>query len=418
MCLATTASGQHDAGERKGASGLTEALETLRHDVRTWLEANAPRCWREACTDHQAFLDTQRGWFAKLVEGGYAVPHWPAEWPGGGRSLAEQKVIYEEFARADTPRLLLSFMSTYHAASTLFEWGSAAQQQQYIPRILEGEIWCQGFSEPNAGSDLAALTTRAERRGDVYVVNGQKLWSTMGQFADKCLLLVRTSTEGAKQAGLTYLLLDLKAKGVTARPIHQIHGDEEFAELFLDDVEIPVTDRLGEEGQGWAVAQSTLSSERGLTLLELGARMRGSLWRIADLIRESGRAEDPGVLRDFGRLATKIDASVAIADQFIAGRIAGDERVGDASLVKLTYSRTLRDFTSLGLRLGGMEAQYHAPIVFGGGMETGNWMADFMNSYAWTIAGGSDEVQRNIIAERLLGMPREPKSWTAAGAAA
>ena len=397
---------------------MTEALESLRHEVRAWLEANAPRGWREACTTHQGFLDTQRGWFAKLVAGGYAVPHWPAEWPGGGRGLAEQKVIYEELARADTPRLLLSFMSTYHAASTLFEWGSKAQQDQYIPRILEGEIWCQGFSEPNAGSDLAALRTRAERRGDVYVVNGQKLWSTMGQFADQCLLLVRTSNDGVKQAGLTYLLLDLKAKGVTIRSIHQIHGDEEFAEVFLDDVEVPVENRLGAEGQGWAVAQSTLSSERGLTLLELSARMRGSLWRIADLIRATGREEDAGVLREFGRLATKVDATVALADHFLATRIAGEERVGDASLVKLTYSRTLRDFTALGLRLGGMEAQYHAPITFGGGMETGNWMADFMNSYAWTIAGGSDEIQRNIIAERLLSMPREPKSWTLSGDAA
>ncbi|MBB5686710.1 acyl-CoA dehydrogenase family protein [Sphingobium boeckii] len=397
---------------------MTDALETLRQDVRRWLAAHAPQGWREYCTSNEAFLDLQRRWFATLAGGGYAVPHWPAEWPGGGRSLAEQKVIYEEFARADTPRLLLSFMSTYHAASTLFEWGSAAQQQRYIPRILEGEIWCQGFSEPNAGSDLASLKTRAERQGDVYIVNGQKLWSTMGQFADKCLLLVRTSNEGAKQAGLTYLLLDLKARGVTARPIHQIHGDEEFAELFLDNVEIPVEDRLGAEGQGWAVAQSTLSSERGLTLLELSARMRGALWRIADLIRAGGRENDPGILRDFGRLATKIDATCAIADQFLANRIAGEERVGDASIVKLSYSRTLREFTLLGLRLGGMDAQYHEPITFGGGMETGNWMADFMNSYAWTIAGGSDEVQRNIIAERLLNMPREPKSWTLAGDAA
>ncbi|MEO6248267.1 MAG: acyl-CoA dehydrogenase family protein [Sphingomicrobium sp.] len=397
---------------------MIDALETLRHDVRTWLAANAPKDWRRACTTHEAFLDTQRSWFAKLAEGGYAVPHWPAEWPGGGRSLAEQKAIYEELARADTPRLLLSFMSTYHAASTLFEWGDAEQQDRYIPRILEGEIWCQGFSEPGAGSDLAAVRTRAERRGDVYIVNGQKLWSTMGQFADKCLLLVRTSSEGAKQAGLTYLLLDLKAKGVTARPIHQIHGDEEFAELFLDDVEVPVVDRLGAEGQGWAVAQSTLSSERGLTLLELSARMRGAMWRIADLVRDNGRQGDAGILRDVGRLATEIDATCALADQFLANRIAGDERVGDASLVKLAYARTLRAFTLLGVRLGGVECQYHAPIIFGGGMETGNWMADFMNSYAWTIAGGSDEIQRNIIAERLMAMPREPKSWVLAEGAA
>ena len=397
---------------------MSEALEALRSEVRDWLSANAPKAWREACTSHEGFLATQRDWFAKLAEAGYAAPHWPAGWPGGGRSLAEQKVIYEEFARADTPRLILSLVSTYHAACTLLEWGDKAQQDFYLPRILGGEIWCQGFSEPGAGSDLAGLSTRAVRKGDVYVVNGQKLWSTMGQFADRCLLLVRTSSEGVKQAGLTYLLLDLKTKGVTIRPIHQIHGDEEFAELFLDDVEVPVTNRLGEQGQGWAVAQSTLSSERGLTLLELSARMRGARWRIAEQIQSMGRADDRGLLRDFGRLATRIDATCALADDFLARRIAGEERVGDASLVKLSYSRTLREFTSLGLRLGGLEAQYHEPIVFGGGMETGNWPADFMNSYAWTIAGGSDEIQRNIIAERLLGMPREPKSWTLSGGAA
>ncbi|MCI4592010.1 acyl-CoA dehydrogenase family protein [Sphingobium sp. BYY-5] len=390
---------------------MTDIAGSLRQEVRTWLATHAPRDWRAHSTSEAAFLDLQRSWFITLAKGGYAVPHWPAGWPGSGRGLAEQKIIYEEFARADTPRLLLSFMSTYHAASTLFEWGSDAQQLRYIPRILEGEIWCQGFSEPNAGSDLAALRTRAERRGDVYVVNGQKLWSTMGQFADKCLLLVRTSSAGAKQAGLTYLLLDLKAPGITVRPIHQIHGDEEFAELFLDNVEIPVGDRLGEEGQGWAVAQSTLASERGLTLLELSARMRGALWRIADLIRAADRQEDAGLLRDFGQLATRVDATCAVADQFLANRIAGEERIGDASIVKLAYARTLRAFTDLGVRIGGIGAQYHTPITYGGGMETGNWMADFMNSYAWTIAGGSDEVQRNIIAERLLGMPREPKSW-------
>ncbi|RZM34635.1 MAG: hypothetical protein EOP67_16020 [Sphingomonas sp.] len=130
---------------------MTDALEILRYDFRAWLAAKAPKDWRATCTTHEGFLATQRDWFAKLAAGGYAVPHWSAEWPGGGRSLAEQKVIYEELARADTPRLLLSFMSTYHAASTLFEWGSAQQQARYIPRILEGEIWCQGFSEPNAG---------------------------------------------------------------------------------------------------------------------------------------------------------------------------------------------------------------------------------------------------------------------------
>ena len=390
----------------------TTDLESLRSQVRAWLDANAPRGWRDAykTMSHEQFAQAQRDWFQKLVEGGYAVPHWPAEWPGGGRGLAEQKVIYEELARADCPRLLLSFVSTYHAASTLFECGNDEQKARYLPAILKGETWCQGFSEPNAGSDLASLKCRAERRGDVYVVNGQKVWSTMAQYADKCLLLVRTSSEGAKQAGITFLLMDMKAKGVTVRPINQIQDDQEYCEMFLDDVEVPVSDRVGEEGAGWAVSQATLSSERGLTLMELSYRMRGALWRIAELIRKTGREGDAGVLRDFGQLVTRVDSACAIADRFLENRLMGIEGVGDASIVKNTYSRVLREYSLLGLRLGGMDEQYHSTITYGD-LNTGNWMADFMNSYAWTIAGGSEEVQRNIISERMLGMQREPKGW-------
>ncbi len=387
------------------------ALDALRAELRDWLQTNAPADWREAAT-HEAFVAAQRSWFAKLVAAGYAIPHWPAEWPGGGRSLAEQKVIYEELARADAPRLLLSFVSTYHAFATLHECGSAEQQARYLPRVLEGETWCQGFSEPGAGSDLAAVKCKAERKGNVYVINGQKIWSTMAQYADKCLLLVRTSTEGAKQAGLTYLLMDMKAPGVTVRPIHQIQGDEEFAEIFLDNVEVPVSERVGDEGDGWKVAQATLSSERGLTLMELGYRMRGALWRVSKLIRDHDRREDAGILRDFGRLVTQIDAVCALADQFLENRMNGIERVGDASIVKNSYSRALRTYADLGVRLGGIAEQYRALITYGD-LNSGNWMADFMNSYAWTIAGGSEEVQRNIIAERMLEMPREPKGWTA-----
>ncbi|MBC2650418.1 acyl-CoA dehydrogenase family protein [Novosphingobium aerophilum] len=393
-------------------SASSDPLAVLRRELRAWLAAHRPADWREAAT-HEAFVASQRAWFARLVEAGYAIPHWPAEWPGGGRSLAEQKVIYEELARADAPRLLLSFVSTYHAFATLHECGSAEQQARYLPGILRGETWCQGFSEPGAGSDLAAVRTRAERQGDVYVVNGQKVWSTMAQYADRCLLLARTSSEGAKQAGLTYFLMDMKAPGVTVRPIHQIQGDEEFAEIFLDNVAIPVSERVGAEGDGWAVAQATLSSERGLTLMELGYRMRGALDRIADLILAGGRADDAGVLRDFGALGAQVDAVCALADQFLESRMAGTEQVGDASIVKNAYSRALRAYAALGVRLGGIDAQYMAPITYGD-LNSGNWMADFMNSYAWTIAGGSEEVQRNIIAERMLGMPREPKGWTLA----
>jgi alkylation response protein AidB-like acyl-CoA dehydrogenase len=396
----------------------TADLEALRSEVRAWLAANKPATWRADYEKlgHEEFAQAQRDWFAKLVEGGYAVPHWPAEWPGGGRTLAEQKVIYEELADADCPRLLLSFVSTYHAASTFFECGSEEQKARYLPAILKGETWCQGFSEPNAGSDLASLKCKAERvtkedGSEVYLINGQKVWSTMAQYADKCLLLVRTSGDGPKQAGITFLLMDMKAPGITVSPIHQIQGDEEYCEVFLDDVEVPVSERVGEEGAGWAVAQATLSSERGLTLMELAYRMRGALPRIAELIRKNGLEEDRGVLRDFGALATQVESVCTLTDTFLRSHIEGTGGPFDASIVKNGYSRALRAYSLLGVRLGGMDEQYRKPITYGD-LNTGNWMADFMNSYAWTIAGGSEEVQRNIIAERMLGMPREPKNWT------
>lgn len=390
---------------------MDQALDNFRGKVRAWLVANSPKDWRETADNHEKFVAGQRAWFALLVEAGYAIPHWPAKWPGGGRSLAEQKVIYEELARVDAPRLLLSFVSTYHAFATLHEYATSEQQERYLPAILEGETWCQGFSEPNAGSDLAAISTRATRKGDVYVVEGQKVWSTMAQYADRCLLLTRTSSEGPKQAGMTYLLMDMKAKGVTVRPIDQIQGDEEFAEIFLDNVQIPVRERVGEEGEGWEIAQATLSSERGLTLMELAYRMRGNMFRLVQTVRDAGRENDAGVLRDLGRLSTQVDSVCALADRFLKNRMEGVEAVGDASIVKNAYSRALRAWADLGMRVGGVGAQYREPITFGD-LNTGNWMADFMNSYAWTIAGGSEEVQRNIIAERLLGMPREPKGWT------
>ncbi len=392
----------------------TTKLESLRAEVRGWLAAHAPNGWREAYKQmsHAEFAQAQRDWFGVLVKGGYAVPHWPAEWPGGGRSLAEQKVLYEEIASADCPRLLLSFVSTYHAAATLMECGTDAQKARYLPAILEGETWCQGFSEPGAGSDLASLKCKAERRGDVYVVNGQKVWSTMAQYADKCMLLVRTASDGPKQAGITFLILDMKAKGVEVRPINQIQGDQEYCEIFLDEVEVPVADRIGEEHAGWAVTSATLSAERGLTLMELSYRMRGAMRRIAELIRETGREDDRGILRDFGQLVARCDTACAIADRFLENRMHDIERAGDASIVKNTYSRVLREYSLLGLRLGGMAEQYRHPITFGD-LNTGNWMADFMNSYAWTIAAGSEEVQRNIISERMLEMQREPKGWTA-----
>lgn len=387
--------------------------DSLRQEVRAWLKDNVPTGWREAMTgvDQELFVQQQREWFSKLAKAGYATPHWPEGWPGGGRSLAEQKVIYEEVARADAPRLIMYFVALYHAACTLMECGTEAQKEKYLPGILNGEVWCQGFSEPNAGSDLASLKTRAERRGDKYIINGQKTWSTMAQYADRCLLLARTDNSGPPQAGQTYLLLDMKAPGVTVVPIHQITGDDEFAEIFFDDVEVPVEDLVGEEGQGWAVAQATLASERGLTLVELSQRMRYALPMLATTLEERGLNSDTALRRDLGRVIARVDACCALADQYLLKRISGEEKVGDASMVKLCYAQTLREFTKLGRRISGLQGQFDPDFMRGATQETGNWTLDYMNSYNWSIAGGSNEIQRNIISERVLEMPREPKSW-------
>lgn len=389
-----------------------DIIGVLRSEVRDWLSQNLPDDWRDRQRgdDIAGFLAMQREWFGRLVEAGYATPHWPKEWPGGGRSLAEQIVLFEELARGGAPRMSLFFVSLYHAAMTLVECGTDAQRARHLPAILKGEVWCQGFSEPGAGSDLAALRTRAERKGDRYIVSGQKIWSTLGHFADQCLLLVRTDSSGPKQAGITFLLMDMKSKGVDVRPIRQVTGDEEFAEIFLDEVEIPVENLVGKENEGWKVAQVTLSSERGLTLVELTERMALSLWRLVKAAtgdgQETGRL-DPEIGRRIVDISSRIEALRSMLATLMVNRIAGREGVGDASILKLAYSRLSRDFTALGLKLQGQAAMRDTGYVLGAGYETGNWMFDFLNSYQYNIAGGSNEIQRNIISERVLNMPRE-----------
>lgn len=384
-------------------------LADLREEVRAWLAQNVPVDWQSKMTDvgDEEFVAFQRSWMKKLVEAGYATPHWPAGWHGGGRSLDEQLVIIEEMVRANAPRLMLYFISLFHSAMTLAEWGTEEQKNRYLPGILNGQIWCQGFSEPNAGSDLASLKTRAYLDGDHYVVNGQKVWSTLGQHADYCLLLVRTDSTGPKQAGITFLLMDMKSPGVECRPIRQITGDEEFAEIFLTDVRIPVENRVGAENEGWRVAQTTLSSERGVTICELAERLSWSRWRLLEAMSDdSGAVEDDQLRRDAVDVCVKVDALRALVSEMLRNVMAGKEIGATASIVKLFYAQVLREFTALGLRAD-PDSQLWRPFTLGVGHETGNWSFDYMNSFMWSIAGGSNEIQRNIISERMLGMPRE-----------
>ena len=395
-----------------------QKLEPFRQEVREWLSRNLPADWRERMLgaeedDHVAF---QKWWFRKMMEPGYAAPHWPREWGGGGLSFAEQIVLYEEVARAGAPRLILYFVALHHVPGTLLSWGTDEQRQRHLPAILQGdEIWCQGFSEPGAGSDLASLRARAERRGDHFVVNGQKTWSSNAHLARYCLLLARTDPAASKTKGISYFILDLQTPGVTLRPIKQMTGASHFNEIFLDDVVIPAENLVGPEHGGWQVAQSTLSSERGLSVLELAERMRDGFKLLLAAARRPhglGRApyDDDEIRRKLVQVHIRIDALRLLVNDQLSAVLRGDAIGVEPSIIKLYYSDLLREFTELGVEIGGIEAQYLQLILMGGANETGLWMQDYLYSWAWTISGGSSEIQRNIIAERGLKLPREPKA--------
>jgi alkylation response protein AidB-like acyl-CoA dehydrogenase len=251
-----------------------EDLDEFRAAVRDWCRSHVPTGWRQAqagATDEE-FVRFQRWWFAELRQAGLAVPHWPGQW-GGGMPVAQQIVLYSELAAHDAPRLVLAFVAIHHAASTLLAAGTDEQRRRHLPAILDGEIWVQGFSEPEAGSDLASLRTTARRDGDGYVVNGQKLWASGAMHADWCLLLARTDPTAPKRRGISYFLLDMRTPGIDVRPIRQATGEFHFCEIFLSDVTVPATQLIGPENGGWAVAQATLGAERGLTMLELAERL-------------------------------------------------------------------------------------------------------------------------------------------------
>jgi alkylation response protein AidB-like acyl-CoA dehydrogenase len=388
-------------------------LDQFRLQVREWCAAHVPSGWRQAQTGAslEQFTGFQQAWFAELRSGGYAVPHWPAEW-GGGLSTAEQIILYQELAAHDAPRLVLAFISIHHAAATLIAAGTPDQRSRHLPAILDGEIWCQGFSEPEAGSDLASLRTTARRAGDRYIVNGQKLWSTWAMAADWCLLLARTDPHAPKRRGISYFLLDMRTSGIELRPIRQATGEWHFCEMFLDDVEIPASSLVGAENEGWQVAQATLSAERGMTMLELAERLGNA--GLARLV-ETGRQAAGGRLTPGGRIAdrlaafeTEIAGLRAMCRTVVDSHDTGRAGPADASVVKLSYSELLQRMTDFGTELAGLPAHTELEKPLSGSYESGAWLLDFIGSWEWTIPGGSSEIQRNIIGERGLGLPREP----------
>ena len=394
------------------------ALEPFRQQVRAWCAANVPGGWRErqAGASHAQFASFHRRWGEVLREGGYFAPHWPAEWGGAGFSLMQRVVLAEELARADAPRNVLFQVALYNAGPTILHAGTDEQKARFLPPILDGTVWCQGFSEPNAGSDLASLETRAVLDGDEYVVTGQKVWTSAANEADWCILLARTDPAAPKRKGITFLLMDMHAPGVEVRPIKQATGQSEFGELFLDEVRVPVENRLGAENEGWAVTNSTLASERGVVVVELFERFRRN--GIAEFVRAVGAwtAESGAPLSDDDgarELVAERYAEAVVLRQLLATMVPNIVRRGgvgsEASIVKLFYSELLQRLMRDAAALQGLQAQIEQPALMSAGLETGQWLYDYINSFSWTIGGGTSEIMRNIIGERELGLPREPE---------
>lgn len=395
---------------------MTE-LDDFRADVRRWCTEHVPADWRATQTGvgDAEFVTFQKQWFTELHSAGFAVPHWPAHW-GGGMPVDRQIVLYQELAAADAPRLVLAFVGIHHAASTLLVAGTDAQRQRHLPAILEGEIWVQGFSEPEAGSDLAALRTTARRDGDVFVVNGQKLWASGGAHADWCLLLARTDPKAAKRKGISYFLMDMRSDGIDVRPIRNAVGDSHFCEIFLNDVEIPVDNLIGAENAGWQVAQATLGAERGMTMLELAERLgnAGFRWLVDLCARRSAdgtRPLDDAVVRDrLAQLEIELTGLRGLCRSVVEGHEAGAVGPADPSIVKLFYSELLQRMTDFGAEIADLPAHTVLSKPMSSGWESGAWVLDFIGSWEWTIPGGASEIQRTIIGERGLGLPREPVS--------
>ncbi|HVS84187.1 MAG TPA: acyl-CoA dehydrogenase family protein [Gaiellaceae bacterium] len=368
----------------------------FRAELRAWIEANLPEEKRASRGGAQRFDDPfMRQWSRMLYDAGYAGLTWPKEFGGAGAPYSFQAIFYEEMAAAQAPPHI-GVIGLGMAGPTIIAHGTDEQKARYLqPLLAADEIWCQGFSEPDAGSDLAAARTRAERKGDVYVVNGQKVWSSFAHIADFCILVTQQFPDEPRYRNLTYLIVDMHAPGVEVRPLRQITGEAEFNEIFFNDVEVPVENRLGDEGQGWQVAMTTLLHERGTLGFALTATLDSSVTRLLDTAREHLNGNEK--LRE--RIATEWIELQAL--RYTNYRALGTlQRTGipgpEGSGVKLRWSEANQRMTKLAREVIGPE----------GILDDGWWHHQQLRSRGNTIEAGTSEVLRNIVAERVLGLPK------------
>jgi alkylation response protein AidB-like acyl-CoA dehydrogenase len=390
------------------ALSYTPEEDAFRAELRAWLAANLPA--DPVPDDEDARRVFQRDWQRRLAAAGYVGIQWPKAYGGRGATLNQQIIFTEEMARARAPEIL-DAVAVNIVGSVLLHAGTPEQKARYLPRILPAdEIWCLGFSEPNAGSDLASLRTRAVLDGDHWVVSGQKVWSSKAHFADWLLLLVRTNPDVAKHKGITCLIVDMKAPGVTWRPLVQISGRREFNEVFLEDVRVPAANVVGEVNGGWPLIRAALAHERGtLWAFDFKIRLQNGSLALADLYRKAkagpaGRGADLPTLREQVAQAY-IESEVFAAHTLrILPRLAAGDAGTDAALQKLFGSEIQQRACELAMQLEGAYAQLG--IGDARGIAHGEWQERYLYSRSITISSGTSEVLRNLLAQQALGLPR------------
>ena len=372
-------------------------MTELRQQLRDWLAEHPPPAVRIATTAEEAVV--LREWQRTLHAGGWVGIQWPVEYGGRGASLEELAIYNQEMARAHAPDIP-GRAGVSLVGPTLITHGTEEQRHQWMRRILSGDdVWCQLFSEPGAGSDLAALSTRAERRGGIYVVTGQKVWSSYAQFADWGIALVRTDPAAPKHKGISMLAIPMDAKGVDVRPLRQMTGDSEFNEVFLDDVEVPVANLVGPENEGWRVAGTTLANERGASFIwKEQVRQEVAVEQLWKTCAGAGQLGDPLVRQRLARSWIDVEL-LRLHNARTLDRLSRGEELGsDSSLVKLFWANASQRLYETACDVLGAEAL----------LLPGEWANGLLSTRANSIMGGTNEVQRNIIGERILGLPREP----------
>ncbi|MFI6728963.1 acyl-CoA dehydrogenase [Streptomyces atratus] len=377
----------------------TEAEEEFRARLREWLAAVLPALPAKPGSDDwpgRRAYDT--AWQRMLYDAGYAGLHWPVDAGGRGATPTQHLIFLEETEKAGAPYVGANFVGLLHAGPTIAAEGTAEQRARWLPPVLRGdEIWCQGFSEPDAGSDLASLRTRAVRDGDHYVVSGQKIWTSHAEVADWCELLVRTDPTAPRHRGISWLAMRMDAPGVTVRPLRTLAGSTEFAEMFLDEVRVPVSHRIGAENDGWRVTMVTLSFERGTAFVGEVVACRRTLAALAAEARANGRWDDPVLRRRLGRLNAEFRALWRLTQWNVseAQRSGGVPGTG-GSVFKLRYSHARQELYEAAAEVLGADA---ADL-------DREWALDRLSSLSYTIAAGTSQIQRNIVAERILGLPK------------